>query len=112
MKKIIYFILIAIASLWLNLMFILSFVESCVNVDWNYPFIHVTLPSAVEHLKNERDSIKKEKEALEMERSASLGRLRDIAKEIGIDAADIDDEAALKEEIVRRIQDMRNVVPE
>ena len=91
-----------IASLALNV----ALITGCVGFDGNPPYIHIgtSSQSEVEALKNEVETLKKE-------RVASLERLRAIAKEIGMAPTGINDEVVLKGEIIQRLLDGKENLP-
>ena len=95
-------VVMLVASLVLNV----ALITGCVSFDGNPPYIHIGTPS-----QSEVEALKKEIETLKKERVASLDRLRAIAKEIGMDAKNIDDEVVLKGEIIQRLLDGKETLP-
>ena len=83
-----------VASLVLNV----ALITGCVSFDGNPPYIHIRTSS-----QSEENALKNENETLKKERKASLERLRAIAKEIGMDSTGISDEVVLKGEIIQRL---------
>ena len=92
-----------IASLALNV----AFITGCVSVDGNPPYFHIGSSD-----QSEVDSLKKEVELLKEERVASLGRLRAIAKELGMDTGNIGDEVVLKGKIIQYLLDRKEKLPD
>ena len=92
-----------IASLALNV----AFITGCVSVDGNPPYFHIGSSD-----QSEVDSLKKEVELLKKERVTSLERLRAIAKELGMDTRNIDDEVVLKGKIIQHLLDRKEQLPD
>lgn len=94
---------VLMASLVLNV----ALITGCVSVNGNPPYIHIGSSG-----QEEVESLKKEVETLKKERTASLERLRAIAKELGMDTRNIGGEVALKGKIIQHLLDRKEKLPD